>query len=105
MKLIGSSKSKITKDKNGEIIPLLEITGVVLLHGSFVKNYYQHDSRVLHPFISNKSFGQLLDVSTKSFTFLKTFDSEFSFLEVLFTGQNSKPLEREDKVTITLVIS
>ena len=31
MKLLGSTKSKITKDKNGENIPYLEITEVVLI--------------------------------------------------------------------------
>ena len=41
----------------------------------------------------------------KSFLFLKTFDSEFSHNEVLFTDQNSKPLDIEDKINITLVIN
>ena len=36
---------------------------------------------------------------------LKTFDSEFSYIEVWFTDQNSKPLEMEDKTNITLVIN
>ena len=37
--------------------------------------------------------------------FSKTFNSEFSYIEVLFMGQNSKPLELEDKITITLIIN
>ena len=45
---------------------------------------------------------QLLDISHKSFIFLKTFDSEFSYIEVWFTNQNF--LEIEDKINITLVI-
>ena len=32
MKLFGSNISKITKDKNGENMPKLEITEVVLVH-------------------------------------------------------------------------
>ena len=36
--------------------------------------------------------------------FLKTLNSEFSYLEVWFTDQNSKPLEI-DKTNITLVIN
>ena len=32
MKLLGSTESKITKDKNGENVPHLEITEVVLVH-------------------------------------------------------------------------
>ena len=55
-------------------------------------------------FISNKSYGQLLDISPK-ILFLKPFDSEFSYIEVWFTDQNSKPLEIEDKTNFILVIN
>ena len=85
-------------------MPHLEITQVVLIHGNIVSNDYQQDSRVLHIIIPNKSFGQLLDTSPKNFIFLKTFNSEFSYIEVWFTDQSSKPLEIEDKINITLVI-
>ena len=71
---------------------------------SGVNNVYQHDLRVLYKFIPNKSFGQLLGISPKSFIFLKTINSEFSYIEVWFTDQNSKLLEIEDKINITLVI-
>ena len=47
--------------------------------------------------INNKSFGQLLDISPKTFVFLKTFESEFLYIEVLFTYQSSNPLEIRDK--------
>ena len=40
---------------------------------------------------------RILDISLKNFIFLKTFNSEFSYIEVWFTDQNSKPLEIEDK--------
>ena len=80
MKLFGSFKSKITKDKNNENVPHLEITEVVLVHWNIVNNDYQQDSRVLYTFVPNKSFGQLLDISPKNFIFLKTFDSEFSYI-------------------------
>ena len=39
----------------------LEITEVVLMHCNNVKYDYQQDSRVLHTFVFNKSFGQILD--------------------------------------------
>ena len=39
------------------------------------------------------------------FIFLETFDSEFSYIQLWFTDQNSKPLEIEDKINITLVIN
>ena len=59
MKLLGSNKSKITKDKyeNGENEPNLEITDiVVLVHDNIVSNNYQQHSRILHSSIPNKSF-------------------------------------------------
>ena len=93
MKLLGSTKSEINKDKNGENVFYLEITEVVLIHCNIVNNDYQQDSRVLYTFVPNNSFGQLLDISPKYFTFLETFNSEFSYIEVWFTDQNSKPLE------------
>ena len=82
MKLLGSTKNKITKDKNGKNVPHLEITEVVLIHCNFVNNDYQQDSRVLHTFVPNKSFGQVLHISSKKFVFLKTFDSEFWYIEL-----------------------
>ena len=75
MKLLASTKSYITKDKNGENFPYMEITEVVLIHCNVVNNSYQQNSRVSYTFVPNKSFGQLLDISLKNFVFLKTFDS------------------------------
>ena len=69
MKLLANTKIKITKHKNGENVPHLEITEVVLIHCNIVNNVYQQDSRVLYTFIPNKSFGQLLDISRKNFVF------------------------------------
>ena len=66
MKLLGSTKSKITKDENGENVPHLEITEVVLIHCNIVNSDYQQDSRVLYTFVTNKSFDQLLDISPKN---------------------------------------
>ena len=73
MKLLGSTKSKITKDKNSENVIHLEITEVILVHCNIVDNNYQQDSRVSYTFVPNKSFGQLLDILPNSFIFLKTF--------------------------------
>ena len=41
MKLIGSTKNKVTKDKNGENVPNHEITEVVLVHCYIFYNDYQ----------------------------------------------------------------
>ena len=75
MKLLGSSKSKITKDENGENMSHLRIAEVVLMHCNTVSNDCQDDSRVLYTFAPNKSFGQLLNISLKHFIFLKTFQN------------------------------
>ena len=82
MKLLGSTKSKVTKDENGENAHHLEISEVILLHWNIVKNDYQQNSRVLYAFVPIKTFGQLLDISPKYFILAKTFDSEFSYIEV-----------------------
>ena len=76
MKLFGSITSKITKDKNGENVPHLETTEVLLVHCNIVSNDYQQGSRVLYTVVPNKSFVQLLDILPKNFKFFKTLDSE-----------------------------
>ena len=82
-----------------------EITEVVLVHCNIVFNDWQQDSRVLYTFVLNESFGQLLDISPKTFIFLKAFDSEFSYIEVWFTDQYYHSLEIEDKINIPLGIN
>ena len=104
MKLLGNIENKITKDKNGENVPHLETTEVVLVHCNIVNNNYQQDSRVLYTFAPNKPFGSLLEFSPTNHIFLKTFNSEFQTIEVWFTDQNSQPLEIEDRINLTLVI-
>ena len=79
MVLLESIKSKITKNKDGEKVPHLEITEVVLVHCNIANNNYQQYLRVFYTFAPNKSFGQLLDISSKSFTFSKTVDPEFFY--------------------------
>ena len=86
MTLLGSTKYKTTKDKIGENESHLEITEIVLVHDKIVNNDYQQDWRVFYTFVSN--------ISSKNVTFFKkTFDSEFSYIEVWLTDQCSKPLE------------
>ena len=78
MKLLGSTKNKTTEDKNGENVPHLQITEVVLVHCDIVNNDYQQDWRVLYAFVPNKPFGSLLEISPTNHIFLKTFNSEYS---------------------------
>ena len=58
MKLLGNIGSKISKDENGENVPRLIITEVVLIHCIIVNNDYQQNSRVLYTFVPNRSFAQ-----------------------------------------------
>ena len=48
MKLLGSTESKITKYKNDEKVPHLEIVELVSVHCNLVNNDYQQDSRILY---------------------------------------------------------
>ena len=105
MTLLGGIKSKITKDEKGENVSRLEITLVVLIHRNVVNTSYQQNSWVLYTFSPNKSFEQLLDIWPENVIFLKTFDSEFFYIEAWFTDQNSKPLEIKNKIKITLVVN
>ena len=101
MKLLGSTEHKTTKDKNGENVPHIEITKVVLVHCSIVNNDYQEASRVLYTFVPNKPFGSLLGISPTNHIFLET---SFQNIQVWFTGQNSQPLEKEGRINLTLGI-
>ena len=104
MKLLGSTENKILKDKNGENVPHLEITEVVLVHCNIVNNDYQQDSRFWYTFFPTKPFGSFLEISSTKHVILKTFNSEYNVIKVWFTDQNSKPLEIEDRINLTMVI-
>ena len=94
----------MTKDKNRENVPHLEITEVVLVYCNIANNDYQEDSWVLYTFVPNNSFGSLLEVSPANHIFLKTFSSEYNEIIVWFTDQNSNSLEIEDRINLTMVI-
>ena len=104
MKLLGSAESKITKDKNGENVPRLEVVELVLVHCNLVNNDYHQDSRILYAFVPNKTFGSLLEISPTHHVFLKAFNSEFQDIKIWFTDQTGAPLELEDKINVTLII-
>ena len=59
---------------------------------------------MLFTFVTNKQFEQLINISAHSLTMLSTTNTEFSFFEVWFTGQNSEPREIEDNVNLMLII-
>ena len=88
------------KEKN-ENVHEIEITEVLLSCYGLVDNQCQHDSRVLGTFFPNRSFCQLLNISTTNHTYSDTFHSESS--EMWFTDYSSKPLEIEDSINLNLV--
>ena len=104
MKLRGSTESRLKEDKNSENVPRLGITELVLIHCNIVNNNFQQNSRILYTFVPNKPFGSLLEISPPNHFFLKTFNSGFQEIKVWFTDQNSKPLEAEDKINLTLKV-
>ena len=105
MRLLGSSADTIDGDKNSELVPKLESVDLDLAHFNLVNNSYQQASKVLFTFLPNKKYGQLITVSPNSLIMLKTINTEFSFIEIWFTDQNNRPLENEDSVNISLIIS
>ena len=104
MNLLGSAESKITKDKNGENVPHLEVVEFLSIHCNLVNNDYQQDSRILYTFVPNKIVRSLLEISPTNHVFLKTFNTEFQEIKIWFTDQKSKPLEVEDQINLTLII-
>ena len=82
MRLLGITENKIVKDKNGENVPHLEITEVVLVHCDIANNDYQEGSRVFYTFVLNKPFGSLLELSPTNHIFLKTSNSEYDEIKV-----------------------
>ena len=66
MKLLGSTKSKTTKNENSENVPRLETTEAVSIHCNVVNNSYQQSSRVFYTFVPIKSIGQLLNISPEN---------------------------------------
>ena len=64
------------KNENGENVPNLEITKVVLVHCNIVNNSYQQNSRAFYTFdllgqLLDILFGQLLDILPKKFYIFK----------------------------------
>ena len=87
------------------MVPKLESGDLVLVHCYVVNNSYQQVSKVLFTFVPNKKYGQLITISPEALIMLKTVNTEFSFIEIWFTDQDNRPLEIEDSVNISLIVS
>ena len=109
MKLLGSTQN-LEKTENGKTVPSLEVVEVVLVRCNLVQlnlvdNQYQQKSEVLYNFMPGKSYVYLLNVKPSNLVFLKTYNTEFDDIVITFTDENSKLLEIEDKVNLTMLIS
>ena len=82
IKLLGSTKEDVDQNKDGENVLKLESVEFVLVHCNLVNNNYQQASKVLSPFVPNKQFGQLINISPHSLTMLNTTKTEFPFIEI-----------------------
>ena len=73
MKLLRSTKNKITKKKkkNGENLLHLEITEIVFVHFNIVNNDFQQGSKVFYTFVPNKPFGSLLEIALTNCIFVR----------------------------------
>ena len=78
---------------------------MILFHCNVANSQYQHDARALSTFVPSKSFSQLLNISSDSHICTERFYSEFSYIEVWFTDRNSMPLEKKDRINLTLIIN
>ena len=96
MKSLGSTKKDVDQDKDEENVSKLESVEVVLVNCNLVKSSYQQASKSLFTFAPNKKYGQLINISSHSLTILNTINTEFSFIEIWLTGQNSKQFEIDD---------
>ena len=86
MKLLGSTKKDVNKDKDEEDVPKLESVEVILVHCNLVNNSYQQASKVLFTFVPSKQFSQLITISPHLLTML------------------NRPLEIKDDINVTLII-
>ena len=104
MNMLGSTKKDVGNDKDGENVPKLESVEVVLVDCNLVKNHYQHTSKILFTFVSNKQFGQLTNISPHSFTMMNIVNTAFSSVEAWLADQTSKAFKIKHNVNLTLII-
>ena len=87
-------------------VPSLQVVEVVLVQCHLVDNQHQQKFEVLYTFAPNKSYAYyLLNVEPSNLMFLKAYNIEFDEIIVTFTDQNGRPLEIEDEVNLTLLVS
>ena len=81
MKLLGSTKNVVDKDKNSENVPKLESFEVVLVHCNLVKMIINMHEKYYLVLYQINNFGQLLNIFLHVFTMMNTVNTEFSSVE------------------------
>ena len=74
------------------------------MHCNVVHNDYLQNSKLLYSFVSDKSFGQLLNIEPKVLIQSRTTDSVFHYVEIWFADENNWSLQVDDSVNIALII-
>ena len=103
MNLFGRT-NKLIKKKN-ENVPSLEVVEVGLVQCNLVDNQYQQKSKILYTLTSSKSYAYLSSVEQSNLVFLKTCNADFDEIIIIFTDENGRLSEIEDKVNLTLLIN
>ena len=78
---------------------------MVLVQCNLVDNQYQQKSELLDCFTPNNYYAYLLNVEPRNLVFLETYDAEIDEIIITCTDQTGRPLEKEDKVNLTLLIN
>ena len=104
IKLLESTKKDVDRDKDGEDVTKLESFEFVLVYCDLVNNNHQQASEVLSIFVTNKQIDQSITIAPHSLTMLNSTNTELLSIKVWFIDQDSKPLEIEDNVNMTLII-
>ena len=105
MQLFASTKKVIEKKKMGKMCRVLKQFKQFQSNVISVDNQYQQKSEVLYTFTPNKFHAYLLNVEPGNLVFLKTYKTAFDEIIKTFTDQNGRPLERQDKVDLTLPVN
>ena len=71
IRLLGSTKKDVDKDKDGENAPKLEPVEVVLVHCNLVKNDYQHIPKILFTLLQTNIW-TVNNISPYSLTMMNT---------------------------------
>ena len=105
MYLAAHTNKIIDKTESGKNVSSLEVVEVALAQCNLVDNQYQQNSEVLYTFMPNKYFAYLLNIEPSNLVFLKTYNTEFNKIIIIFMDQNGRPLEIENKFNLRLFVN